>query len=347
MNLSRNIVVTSVGLAIALVVACGSVDVSAQEFFKGKTIRIIVGFAAGGGFDIYSRTIARHMAKHIPGSPTIIVENMTGAGSMIAANYMYNRAAPDGLTIGNFNGALVLQQVLGSKGIQFDARKFEWIGVPVVTYLVCVLSRESGIKDVKVWVSAKQPVKLGGVGPGSDTSSVPRVLSAALGLPIRLVEGYKGVSEIKLATDSKEVDGGCGWAWTTAKGLASRQLESGELNVVLQLVKKHPELPNVPNAIDLATTDEARQLIKYGIDDMATITRFYSLPPGTPKDTVVLLRRAFMNTMKDVEFLSDAEKSKLEIDPIRGEEVEKIVAGVFSISPGIAAKLSKVLVPEK
>ena len=190
-------------------------------------------------------------------------------------------------------------------------------------------------------------MKLGGVGPGSDTSSVPRVLSASLGLPIRLIEGYKGVSEIKLAIDGNEVEGGCGWAWTTAKEIASKELQSGELKVVLQLVKKHQDLPDVPNAIDLAKTDEARQLIKYGVDDMARITRFYSLPPGTPKDRVMLLRRAFMETMKDPEFLSDAEKSKLEIDPIQSEAVEKIVAGVFSISPDITAKLRKVLVPEK
>ena len=150
MNLSRNIVVTWLGLVITLVVNCFSTEVSAQEFFRGKTIRVIVGFAAGGGFDIYSRAIARHMGKHIPGIPTIIVENMTGAGSMIAANYMYNRAAPDGLTIGNFNGVLVLQQVLGAKGIQFDARKFEWIGVPVVTYLVCVMSRKVESKVSKI-----------------------------------------------------------------------------------------------------------------------------------------------------------------------------------------------------
>lgn len=150
---------------------------SAQEaFFQGKTIRIIVGFSAGGGFDVYSRTTARHMGKHIAGSPSVLVENMPGAGSMIAANYLYNQAKPDGLTIGNWIGGLILQQALGAKGIAFDAAKFEWIGAPVRINNACLLARKSGITSLQQWMESKTLVKIGAEAAGSTTSDIPRLL---------------------------------------------------------------------------------------------------------------------------------------------------------------------------
>ena len=245
---------------------------TAQEFFKGKVIRIVLGTPPGGGFDAYSRAISRHMGKHIPGNPTINIDYMPGAGMMIAANYLYNIAKPDGLTIGNWIGLLVLQQVLGTKGIEFDARRFEWIETPKPDSPVCALTKASGITSVDSWLGATTPVKIGGIAPGASTSDIPRVLKAVLNLPIQLVEGYKGTAEIRLAADAREVAGGC-WPWETMKVNWSQQLASGDVKVVIQAVaQKHAELLGVPNALDLAKNDEARQLIKAGIIDPAVIT---------------------------------------------------------------------------
>ncbi|MEK7783445.1 MAG: tripartite tricarboxylate transporter substrate-binding protein, partial [Candidatus Binatota bacterium] len=312
-------------------------------FYKGKTIRIIVGGSAGGGFDTYSRIIARHMSKHIPGNPALVVENMTGAATRIAAKHIHSAAKPDGLTFGIFNGYLILGRVLGMKGLDFDVREFEYIGVPVKDNVVCALTKASGVTSVEQWSAAKTPVKIGGLGPGNSTSDVPRVLKAALDLPIQLVEGYKGTAEVRLAADAGEVGGGC-WAWESVKVTWSSGLQSGNVAVVIQVTPKAlPELPKVPVALDVAKSDEARQLIKAGAINPSTITRVYVTTPGTPKERVQILRKAFQDTLRDPEFVAEAKKANLEIDPLTGEEVEKIVAELFNISPSTVSKLAAVL----
>ena len=314
-----------------------------QEFYAGKTIRIIVGFPAGGGFDTYSRVIGRHIGKYIPGTPAVVVDNVAGAGSLVAANTVYKAAKPDGLTIGNFIGNLVSQQLFGSPGIEFDGRKFEWIGVPTRDSVVCALTKASGITSIDAWMAAKTPVKLGGSAPGTTNDDSAKLLKAALGLPIQLVTGYKGTAPIKLAAESGEVDGSC-WAWESIKVMWRQGLDAGQVNIVLQAVPKAvPDLPKVPVAIELAKTDEARKLIDLGIHSTAAITRPYALPPGTPKERVQLLRRAFRETLKDKDFLAEAVKSKLEVDPVSGEEVEKIVLGMFKQDQATIAKMAEIL----
>jgi tripartite-type tricarboxylate transporter receptor subunit TctC len=331
-------------MTVALVLVSAASSRSAtDEFFKGKTIRIVVGFAAGGGFDTYSRVIGRHMGKFIPGNPSIIVENMTGAGSLVAANHVYRVAKPDGLTIGHFIGGLIMQQVMGGSGIEFDARKFGMIGVPVKENVVCALRKESGIANMDSWLAAKTPLKLGGTAPGSTTDDVVKILKEAIGLPVQLVSGYKGTADIRLAADSGELAGGC-WAWESIKVTWRQALQARDVMVVLQAIpKSHPELSSIPLAIDFAKTDEAKRLIEAGIHDTQIFTRPYVLPPGTPKERLQLLRKAFLDTLKDKEFLAEAEKSKLDVDPIPGEQAEKIVGGLFKLDPGILAKLKQVL----
>lgn len=317
--------------------------VFAQDFYAGKTIRIIVGGSAGGGFDTYSRTIARHMGKHIPGNPNMIVENMTGAATRIAAKYLHSAAKPDGLTFGIFNGYLLLGRVLGMKGLDFDVREYEWIGVPVQDHVACALTKASGVTNLEEWRAAKTPVKIGALGPGNSTGDVPRLLKATLDLPIQLVEGYKGTADIRLAADSGEVAGGC-WAWQSIEVTWSKGLQSGDVNVLIQAAPKaHPDLPKVPVAFDLVKTDEARQLLRAGVVLPASVTRVFVTSPGTPKDRVQALRKGFMETLKDPEFVAEAKKAKLEIDPLTGEEVEKVVADMFNISPPIMEKLKTVL----
>jgi tripartite-type tricarboxylate transporter receptor subunit TctC len=315
-------------------------------FYKGKALRLIVAFAPGGGFDTYSRAIGRHMSKHIPGNPSIVVENMTGAGGFIHANYMYRQAKPDGLTLGNNIGGLILQQIMGAKGANFDGKEFEFIGAPSVDNPVCVLTKASGITSMDQWFAAKQPVKLGGVGAGGTASDVARAVQAALKLPIRLVEPYKGTAEVKLAAESGELDGGC-WAWESMKTMWPRALETGDVKVVVMVMsKKHPELPNVPLAIDYAKTEDARRILKYAVHDIATITRIYFVPPATPKDRVEVLRKAFADTLKDPEFLADAKKSKLDIELVAGVELQKLVQNLYKMDPSMLARLKEVLLPK-
>jgi tripartite-type tricarboxylate transporter receptor subunit TctC len=316
----------------------------AQEFYKGKSIRVVVGFSAGGGFDTYARTIARHMGKHIPGQPSLVVENMTGAGSLIAANHIYKVAKPDGLTIGHFIGGLFLGQVLGQKGIEFDARKFEFIGAPITDHVVCAMTKASGITSVDQWLASKTPVKMGGIAPGTSTpDNATRILKVALGLPIQLVTGYKGTADVRLAAESGEVAGGC-WGWDSVSVTWQKALASGDALVVLQASRRtHPDLPNVPQAIKLAKTDEGRKMIEVGIHGDSDIVRTYTLPPGTPKDRVQLLRKAFDDTLNDPEFVADAKKSKLNVDPVSVEDIEKDIAGLFKLDQGLVAKLKDVL----
>ena len=319
---------------------------SDEGFYKGKTLRLLVAFAPGGGFDTYSRAIGRHLGKHIPGNPSVVVDNMTGAGGFIHANYMYRQAKPDGLTLGNNIGGLILQQIMGAKGANFDGKGFEFIGAPSVDHPVCVLTKASGITSMDQWFAAKQPVKLGGVGAGGTASDVARAVQTALKLPIRLVEPYKGTAEIKLAAESGELDGGC-WAWESMKTMWPRALETGDVKViVLVMPKKLPDLPNVPLAIDYAKTDDARRILKYAVHDIATLTRIYFVPPATPKNRVQILRKAFADTLKDTEFLADAKKSKLDIEPVAGEELQKLVRDLYKIDPSTLARLKEVLLPK-
>lgn len=331
--------------ALLCLLWAGAGSAEAQEsFYKGKTVRIIVGFTAGGGFDTYSRTIARHMGKHIPGNPTIIVENMPGAGSLISANHMYKVAKPDGLTIGHFIGGWFLAQVLGQKGIEFDARKFEFIGGPVKEHPVCAMTKASGITSIEKWLASPTPVKIGGVAPGSSNpDNIVRAIRAAMGLPSQLVTGYKGTADIRLAAEAGELAGSC-WGWGSVRATWRKGLDAGEVVVVLQIAPKaHPDLPKVPLAISLAKTDEGRRLIEAAVHNDSTLVRTYTLPPGTPKDRVQILRKAFIDTLRDPAFLADAEKGKLEVDPVSGEEIERAIAGLFKLEPALIARLRTVL----
>jgi tripartite-type tricarboxylate transporter receptor subunit TctC len=334
------------GLLLALVVLFPSAlsAAAADEFYRGKNIRIVVGFSAGGGFDTYARTLSRHIGKHIPGQPTVVVENMTGAGSLIAANHVYKVAKPDGLTIGHFIGGLFLGQVLGQKGVEFDARKFEYIGAPISDHVVCAMTKASGITSIEKWMASKTPVKMGGVAPGSSTpDNATRILKAALGLPIQVISGYKGTADVRLAAESGEIAGGC-WGWDSISVTWRKALDTGDTIPVLQANRRtHPDLPKVPQAIKFAKTDEARKLIEVGIHADSDIVRTYTLPPETPKERVQLLRKAFDATLKDAEFLADAKKSKLNVDPVPVEEVEKEIAALFKLDAGTVAKLKDVL----
>jgi tripartite-type tricarboxylate transporter receptor subunit TctC len=330
-------------IAVSILVA-SSAAVHAQEtFYKGKTVRIIVGAAAGGGYDTYSRMIARHIGKHIPGNPTFVVENMPGAGFLISANYMYKIAKPDGLTIGHFIGGLFLQQLLGKPGIEFDAANFQYIGVPTQDNYVVGISKKTGVASIEQWLTSKTIVKLGGVGAGSATDDIPKVLKETIALPVQIVSGYTGTSTVRLAYNSGEVHGVCN-SWQSFSATWPNELKSGDLQIVLQTTaKSHPELTKVPLAISYAKTDEARNLIASLVHSVGPAARPYMFPPGTPKDRLMTLRKAFMDVMKDPDLLADAAKAKLDISPLDGAELERNVKEVFNLDPKLIPRAKEIL----
>ena len=315
-----------------------------EEAFRGKVIRLIVGFSPGGGFDTFARTVARYLGKYVPGNPTVIVENMTGAGSLIAANHIYKVAKPDGLTIGAFNGNQILAQLVGGQGIEFDARKMEWVGAPGYNHDLCLLSQKTGIATADQWLASKTVFKLAGSAPGSTTDDVAKVLKEAIGLPMRLISGYKGTADMRVAVESGEVDGLCGFSWVSVRTTWRKAIESNLVSIMMQSAPKaHPDLPKVPLTIGFAKTPEARQLIEAGVHQPGAMTYGYSLPPKTPKDRVEILRRALSQTVKDADFLGDSGKANLEIAPASGEEIEKAIHNLFKTPPAVVAKLKEVL----
>ncbi|UCH16397.1 MAG: hypothetical protein JSW36_11625 [Burkholderiales bacterium] len=331
--------------AVVAATAFASGAAQAQSFYTGKTVRIVVGLAPGGGFDTYARLIGRHLGNHIPGNPTVIVDNMPGAGSLVMANWLYKVAKPDGLTIGHFDGALILGQAIGRPGIEFDAQKFEYLGAAAKEDVVCSISKASGITTIEQLRAAKTPVKFGALTPGATPNNAPETLKVALGLPIQVVSGYKGTSGIRLGVESGEVAGAC-WSWQSMRVTWRKALEAGEVVPVIQIVAKpFSDLPNVPVAINLATTDEARQLIRAGVQNSGAFARPLAVPPGTPADRVEMLRKALADTLKDPAFVGEADKANLAIDPATGEELTELVKEVFALNPALLAKLNATLFP--
>jgi tripartite-type tricarboxylate transporter receptor subunit TctC len=313
-----------------------------SPFYQGKVIRVVVGTAPGGGFDVYARAIARHWGKYIPGNPQIIIENQPGAATLVAAKHAF-QARPDGLTIGNFIADIALGRLLNQPGVDFDFQKFEWIGVPVKDNIVCALTKASGVSTIEAWKASKTPVKLGGTGRLVITDNAALVLKHVVGLPVQLVSGYTGTAPIRLAAESGELAGGC-WQWESIKPTWRAGLEAGNVNIVVQMTAEPlPELGKVPLALNLVQSDEARKLITASIQTTAPITRLYAVPPGTPKERVRTLQKSFIETMKDPDFLAEAKKSNLEINPTSGEDAGKAIESLFHLDPALVAKMKTIL----
>ncbi len=333
--------VTAVIVGIALI---PHITLGAAPFYEGKTIRIMVGVSAGGGFDNEARILARHMPKYIPGKPTIIVENVTGAGGLICANQLYKLAAPDGLTLGHFNGGFLFAQVMEQPGIEFDARKFGYLGCVAMENAVLWVTKASGITSFEQFMASKTPIKLGGTGIGAYApDAIIKIWKAVSGMPVHLVGPYKGGADIRLAAEGGELAGSV-LSWDAMKSAWKKRFDSGEATVLLQAVSKpRPDLPNVPLDIRLAKTDEARQLIEVGIHLNNLFARPFVMGPDVPKDRADILRAAFDKTMKDKEFISECEKVKLAVDPVSGEELEKAVLGAFKTPSALVAKLKDIM----
>jgi tripartite-type tricarboxylate transporter receptor subunit TctC len=335
---------SSLSLVIAVFLfAVDNKALSQEWFFKGKTIRIVVPFAAGGGYDIYSRIIGRHMGKYIPGNPVFVVENMTGAGGLIGINHVYKAAKPDGLTIGTPIGTMFVDQMIGRQGIEFDGRKFEYIGAPAQDTQLLAVHKRTGIKTIEQWLAHPTPIKFGSTGPGSANEDIPKIAKAALNLPLQVVSGYKGSAVIRLAFNGGEVDGVAN-AWESFVATWPQELQNGDVVILLQASgKRHADLPNVPLVIDYAKSEVGRKLVQAVINNFGATARPYVLPPGTPKDRVELLRKAFTETMRDPEFGAELKKAKLDLNPLDGATLERNIRELFALEPSLIPRLAEIL----
>ena len=307
--------------------------VLAQDFYKDKTIRFIVGQAAGGGYDTYTRVIARHISKHIPGNPISVVENMTGAGSLIAANYVYGNAKPDGLTVANWNSAFVLNQALGDPNVQFDARKFGWIGAPSKGIPVCVVMAFAGVKTFEDILKSGKTLKMGGTAPGSHSVDLPLMLNKMLGTKFSVVSGYQGTAQVRLAMQRREVDGDCtNWesVIATRRDLLDAKGDDRLIPFLIHTRLHDPEIRNLPLFTDILK-DEVNVATYKAYMAQMEYQRPLTITPGTPKERLEILRRGFKATLADPEFQAQANKSKLDITYVSGEEIDRIVAEVLSI----------------
>jgi tripartite-type tricarboxylate transporter receptor subunit TctC len=317
---------------------------SVSDFYRGKVVQVVVGFTAGGGYDLYARVLARHLGKHIPGNPAVVIQNMPGAGSLKAANYLYNVAPKDGTVLGIFDRGLPMEQLLGrTVGIGFDATQFTWIGSVTDEPSVCGFSAKSGIRS---WEDMKaKPFKVGGAGATADDEVYAHVLRNMFHLPLRVVSGYPGRAEMVLSIQRGEIDGLCGWSWSSLMSRDRRLYDSKDIIVALQLgVEKNLDLLGVPLAGDLTADPKQKAALKL-IFSRLTIARPFAAPPGLPPERKAVLRDAFDATMKDPDFLAEMKKLALEVRPQSGVHVEQLVREVYTYPAEIVKIAAEAIKP--
>jgi tripartite-type tricarboxylate transporter receptor subunit TctC len=323
--------------------ASGQANKSVADFYRGKQLRFISGYSPGGLFDSATRIMARHVGKFIPGTPSLWVENMTGAGGLIATNYLAKAAPRDGSVLLNLDGALLRLQALGNPSAQFDARQFNWLPSPAPDLQVCWVSKESGWISITEALGSSRELKLGGLAPGTFPSDTARILQAALGVNMKIVDGFKGVSEIRLATESGEVDGSCS-SYEGVKRAFPKELQAGDIQVIVQVGETSwPGLEKVPNAMDLAKTDRAKRLLRVAVVGPNDINRLFTLPPGVPAERVQALRQAFDATFNDAEFKAEVAKARMVLRPISVDKIKEVAASWLEMPEANKKELQQIL----
>ena len=329
-------------LLCGLLVVGNSAAAWAEDFFKDKTIRFIVGQAAGGGYDTYVRTIARHIGKHIPGKPATIVENMEGAGSLISANYVYKQASRDGLTVVIFNNSLVLQNALGDPRIKIDFRKLGWVGAPSVGVPVCMVMGFTGLKTLDDVLKTNKTLKAGATRAGSAGYDVPLILNKTLGTKIEVISGFTGTATTRVALQKREINAFCS-QWESMRVTARAMLDApGDDKLIPFIISERwedPEVKNLPLFKD-AIKDPKKYAIFRAWAAQMDFQRPFTVAPGTPKDRLASLRKGLAETLKDPEFLVETKKSKLVITAVTGEKTEKLVDEILSMAADVKESLS-------
>ena len=320
---------------LALLLANAPVRADAvSDFYAGKTVNLVIGYAPGGGYDLYARTLGRHIGRHIPGNPNIVVQNMPGAGSLKAANYLYTIAPKDGTMFGGFSRGAPIDPLFGrAEGVQFEAAKFNWLGSISNEVGVCAFRSAAGIKSFDDMRT--KPFVIGATGAGADSDVFPTVLRKMFKLPMKTVAGYGSAAEVVVAIKRAEVDGRCGWSWSSLISWNRDMFESKELDVVLQLAsQKLEELPDVPLVTDVTNDPDQKTALKL-IMSRQTMARPYVAPPGIPADRLAALRSAFEATTKDPAFLADAKRQDLEVRPVTGAEAQVLIKEIYATPPAL------------
>jgi tripartite-type tricarboxylate transporter receptor subunit TctC len=323
-------------MAFTLPLATGAQAQSVEEFYRGKTINLIVGFTPGGGYDTTARILAPYLKKHLPGSPSVVVQNVEGAGSLKATNTLFNVASKDGTVIGTFSRGMPMEPLMGNSAAQFDAAKFTWLGSTTNEYSVVLAWHTS---PVKTWNDLlKTEFTVGGEGSGSDSDVYAMLLKNLFGAKIKLVTGYPGSAELMLAVERGELDGRAAWSWSSLKASKPDWIRDKKFSTLVQLnLTKNPDLPDVPMIVDLATSEKQRQILKLVLSRQ-TMGRPFAAPPGIPEDRKQALRKAFDDAVKDPEFLAEAKQRKMDVNPVSGAEIEKLVAELYRTPPDVLAE---------
>jgi tripartite-type tricarboxylate transporter receptor subunit TctC len=314
-----------------------------EEFYKSKPITMLVGSAAGGGYDIYGRVLARHMSRHIPGNPGIIVKNMPAAAGLAAASALYATAEKDGSVIAAFTNGAAMDPLFGNPGARFDAQKFNWLGSIGKLQNVCATWHLSPVRTIGA--ARSREVIVAGAGATSNTAIVPKTLNALIGTKFKLIAGYDAGTGLTLAMERGEAEGVCGLSWSTIKVSRPHWIRDKLLNVIVQMgLTPLPDLPDVPSALDLVTDPEKKDVLTL-ILIRQEAGRPFAAPPGVPAERIAALRRAFEATLVDPEFRADAEKAQLEIEPLTASEIEQFLAMAYGAPPAIVQKAAALVEP--
>jgi tripartite-type tricarboxylate transporter receptor subunit TctC len=315
----------------------GSAADSVEAFYKGKTLQLLIGFGPGGGYDLYGRTVARHLSRFIPGNPSVLPQNMVGAGSVRAASSLYNAAPKDGTVIGTFSRGIIVDTLLGANKGQFEAQSFGWVGSVTNEVSVCAFSRNSGVATFDDMLTKDATV--GGSGTADDLAVYANVLRSVFSAKLKLITGYPGTADILLAVERGELGGLCGWSWSSLKSRSKKLYDSKEIVVPVQLgLTPHEDLPNVPLIMTL-TKDPTKLAVLKLIFSRQTMARPFAAPPGIPPERLQALRDAFDATMRDKDFLAEAQRVDLEVRPVSGAEIDALVADL-SKTPSEIRKLA-------
>lgn len=324
----------------------GSIATSAASatFYNGRTVSIIVGSGAGGGFDTTARLVARHIGKHIPGHPTVIVVNMPGGGGLVAANHMFNAAPKDGTAIGLFHEAQMMTQLTGGEGVQFDLRKFNWLGSSYVDPNVCLVRSDAAVTTFADMIGAARPTAVGGTGPGSNTYDAPRVLAAATGANLKAVAGYPTTNDVRIGVERGELQGMC-LGWESVQSASAQWLEDNYVRVFVQNgTVRHRDLPDVPLALEFAKDEDSRRLLRL-VDAPGAMSKPFSMPPGVDPARVRVMREALQATYKDPALAQEAAAMHLDFQPKTAAEIQQILEEVLATPADLAAKYRRIIQP--
>jgi tripartite-type tricarboxylate transporter receptor subunit TctC len=324
-----------VGLTLASSLVIPAHAQSAADFYKGKNVTLAISFSAGGGYDLYARTLARHMTKHFPGNPRIVPQNMPGAGGLRVAQYLYTAAPKDGLTFGTFTRMAGIAPLV-DPAQKYDAAKFTWLGSITDAVSVCITWHTSPVKTWKDFI--EKPTSLGGTGPNGELDIFTNLYRNVLGAKAKLVEGYPGTAEIMIAMERGELDGVCGIDWTTIKAQRPQWIKDKKINVIAQAAfHKDPDLPDVPLIMDLTKDPQKLQILKLFVS-AHEFARPYAAPPGLPPERAAALIAAFDATTKDPDFVAEANRHKMEVAPVSGKRLAGMLAELYAIPKDVRAK---------